>query len=586
MAASFNTSWHPAPTSGECSSLPPDLLQPTQARRLRNFLVHHPGRIVPRGNIGGAQFSVPSGTIDRADFGQILSLGVADDLIVASYRAPTAVAKVDPWRAPINRATSAGDMATGSDDGGALDVRTGTFTPILGVAQLSIQGPSICRVDQALYTATFGGTATLVNGYYDTLNAVRKVAIGGSGVVLTNGPRFVRAVFSHYGRVFAAGARRPGGSDYDPSQIFYTIPGGSTVLTDVATDWQDPVTGELNRVAVGAANDGDFVVGFGRAAGHLLIFKRNSIWILYGTSPANFTLRQLRTQSGCVDFRSIVVADEGTYFASQLGYELFDGNSFRLLSEPVSDVWLPLSNAGVAGGTVTHAFIKADALPNGYIYVAHGVDSHVSGAVDGTTRGWLLHRPSGAWVDLTTASAGLGFASAGYIHRFVQTSTAVTAWSSVGGWARCDYLTYGHDTTNGLSDLGAASVDLLWQSRLDNLGAGRWETRAMHLATVDCAQHYMNDTPAALAAWGSFAAEDGYGVAVVPSTSLEGYKLTAAPVRTRQILDAVKQEVNRGDLSFTVASNIGASSSLRHGKFEIYGVGLAYQGRAGERHIA
>ena len=30
-----------------------------------------------------------------------------------------------------------------------------------------------------------------------------------------------------------------------------------------------------------------------RAAGHLLVFKRNSVWILYGTSPANFTLRQL-----------------------------------------------------------------------------------------------------------------------------------------------------------------------------------------------------------------------------------------------------------------------------------------------------
>ena len=36
-------------------------------------------------------------------------------------------------------------------------------------------------------------TATLVNGYYDTLNAVRKIAIGGSGAVLTTGPRFVRA---------------------------------------------------------------------------------------------------------------------------------------------------------------------------------------------------------------------------------------------------------------------------------------------------------------------------------------------------------------------------------------------------------
>ena len=586
MPSSFSTSWHVAPTSGECPSLPPDLLRPEQARRLRNFLVHHPGRIVPRGNIGGTQYAVPTGTIDRNDNGQILSLGVADDLIVASYRAPTASAKVDQWRAPLNQTAVAADLATPSDDGGSLNVRTGVFTPILGVAALSVQGPSICRVDQALYTATMGGTATLVNGYYDVLNAVRKIAIGGSGVVLTNGPRFVRAVFSHYGRVFAAGARRPGGSDYDPSQIFYTIPGGSTALTDVATDWQDPVTGELNRVAVGAANDGDFVVGFGRAAGHLLIFKRNSIWILYGTSPANFTLRQLRTQSGCVDFRSICVSDEGTYFASQLGYELFDGTNFRLLSEPVSDQWLALSNAGVASGSVNHAFIKAGPLPNGYLHLSLGTDSHVAGAGDGTTRAWLLHRPTGAWVDLTTALSSLSLGSGGYINQVVMTSSTVTAWSGIGKWARADFLTYGHDTSGGLADGDNTSVELLWQSRLDNLGAGRWETRALHMATVDCAQRYINDTPAALAAFGTLAAADGYGEAIVPAASLEGYRLTGAPVRTRQVFDAVRQETNRGDISFTLTSNIGASTALRHGKFEVYGVGLGYQSRGAERHKA
>lgn len=575
--------WLPAPTGGEAPSLPPDQLKNNVARELRNWLVHHPGRVVPRGEFGGPRYAVPGGTMPSADGGQVLSAAVAENLLSVSFRAPSAAPLVDPWRAPVNQPQTAAELALGSDDGGALDIKTGAWTPIGLVAADSIQGPSVARLNRNLYTATFGGTATAVPGGYATLNAVRKIQFGGSGAVMTTGPRFVQAVFEHYGRLWAAAARRPGGTDYDLSQVFYTIPGGTTEpLVNTATDWQDPVTGEINRFAVGAANDGDFVVGFGRAAGHLLVFKRYSVWILYGTSPSNFTLRQLRNVAGCVDLRSVVVAPEGTYFASQLGYELFDGNRFTLLSGPVADTWLDLSNAGVAADTVNHAFIQAQALPNGYLHVALGTDSHVAGAADGTQRAWLLHRPTGAWIDLRTRLA-MGLGARGHVQRFIPFGSASVAISGTGAWVRADRVTYGHDQLNGLADniTVDVDVDLVWRTGLQNIG-GHWGTVQLHALSLSGAWAYVSsavDPPG----WATLEGTDGSGAVIVPTHSVEGFP-APGPERCRPMYEK-KHESPRGDLALRLTAASGAAAATQLAKCELYGVGIGFT-PARERHLA
>lgn len=585
----------PAPTRGEAPDLAPDRLDSRQARSLRNYLIHHPDRIVPRGKIGGPTALTDTGTlVDTTNGGTLLAVGVADDTMIATYRAPSATPLVDYWRVPINRPTNAADLAQpslGATAGRSVDLATGTVTDIATASATSVFGPSITRCDQSLYSASFGGVSTAIATGVAPLNAIRKVAIGGAGVVLTNGPRFVQTVFTHYGRVWAAAARQPGGSDYDTSQIFYTIPGGTTALTDVVTDWQDPVTGDLQRIAVGAANDGDFVVGFGRTRdGLLVIFKRNSVWVLGGTSPSNFWLRQIRTQSGCVDFRSICVADEGTYFASQLGYELFTGDSFQLVSEPVSDTWLALSNAGVASGTVNHAYIRADAAPNGYIHLSLGTDPIVANSDDGTSKAWLFHRPTGGWIDMQTAITSLKLGSGGYLNRLVTTRSHLVAFGAA-KWARCNLLTYGIDATDGVRDQDASSsynMNLIWKTGLSNLGGyreldGRWITATLQHCTADYQQYYTNDTPADLAAWGSFIGTDGYGTTIVPSLDLPGYDNTSPPTRVRPMYES-NQETNRGDIGFTLTSNIGSSSSLRTAVLRIFGFGVMYTpGR--ERHL-
>ena len=587
--------WWEAPIDGEATSLAPDRLGPRQARSLRNFLVHHPDRIVPRGKIGGPTALTDTGTlVDTTNGGTLLGVAVADDTMIATYRAPSSTPLVDYWRVPINRPTNAADLSQpslGATAGRSVDLATGTVTDISTASATSVFGPSVTRVDQSIYSASFGGVSTAIATGVAPLNAIRKVAIGGAGVVLTNGPRFVQAVFAHYGRVWAAAARDPGGSNYDTSRIYFTIPGGTTALTDVVADWQDPVTGDLQYISVGAANDGDFVVGFGRTKdGSLIVFKRNSVWVMYGTAPSNFTLRQVRTQSGCVDLRSICVCDEGTYFASQLGYELYTGDSFRLVSEPVSDAWLALSNAGVASGTVNHAYIRADAMPNGYIHLSLGTDPIVLNSDDGTAKGWFFHRPRQAWIDTKTAITSLKLGSGGYLNRFVTTRSHVIAFGAA-KWARADLVTYGCDSTDGIRDQDASasySMDLIWQTSLDNMGTprgfnGRWENRTFHAQTIDYKHSFVNSTPANLAAFGTILATDGFGDTLFAAENIEGYQ-PPGPTRARQWFDK-KQQSKRGDVSMTIQSTIGSNVALRNGYLALYGAGVTFEPGA-ERHIS
>ncbi len=598
MPPTYDSVKFAAPTGGEAPSLPPDQLGPTRAQRLRNFLVHNPGRVTARGNIGNADDN-GSGSLLNADGGLLLSVIPIDHEVFTTYRALNGAPAFAPypltdyWRVPIWRTQADVDLAQpalGATAMGVLDTRTGAESFISVADELDIPGPSWCRVNEAVYAASFGGEAIPVEVDEGTplavqYNAVWKFNRGGPSAnngPLLNGPRYVQAVFAHYGRVWAAAAGPPGNPTspvppvYDTSSIWYTIPGGTQALaSDIAADWTDPVTGELNRIGVGASNDGDFVLGFGRAAGHLVIFKRYSIWILYGTSPANFTLRQLRAQNGCVDFRSIAVTDEGVYFASQRGFELFDGSRFTLLSSPIADSWLPLSNAGAASPLNTHAFIRADPLPNDYIYVSMGTDRFNATPNNATERGWLLHRPSGAWSELHTNISAMDLGPSGHLNRIIYTGKAMLAWGDEGHYARCDDLTYGLAGA-GLFDRYATTdyaVDLRWRSRVANVG-GDWNAATLQRSTVEYQQDY---TPATTGtpAWGTAAILDSNGAVISAAYSLSA-SATPGPRRSRHV-QSVREEAARGEAVVDVNANIGAATTQRLETLALHGATLGYR---------
>ncbi len=570
--------WFDAPTAGEAPDLPPDLMSGKHARVLRNFLVHHPGRIVPRGNIGG-----PTSTIDTGDLSSSVGapMGphytVNDDIII-SYKDPTASPTVDTWRVPINKPTSAGQLTQpvlGSQSARQVDLPTGFVADIANSEARRISGWRTAHLGGNNYTNAYGGTSTaVVTGVAQETFVIKNTPAG--GVLLTNGPKFIQDVFAHLGRIWVAAATDPGGTNYEPNGLYYTNPGGTTVLTNVVADWQDPVTGALNRIAIGDPIDSDFVVALGRAAGHLVVFLRNAVWILYGTAPANLVLRQLRTLHGCVDARSVAVVDNGVYFASQRGYEFFDGEDFHLVSEAVSDTWLEFSNRGPAASTINHSYIVAEPLWNDYLFLSLGTQPHAANQTDGAERNWLLHTPSGAWTSIASGISSLGLSAAGAFNRAVRTGGYTTLWGA-SKFARADKLTYGVDATVGSTDRNTSTgfdVPLLWTTRLDNL-SGRWLTSTLHAATVDYRQNYVTADPPDLDPWGTLTAADGSGATLLVSQALPGFDPSGAPTRARPT-STPKPEANRGDISFTLTSTIGSSSTKRSAVLNVYGLGVQY----------
>ncbi len=574
--------WWDAPTLGEFPALPPDAIPRGGARSLRNFLVHRDAKIVPRGNIGGpAAWEI--GSLAHPDGHHLGSHYSRADAIVVGYRLSSASPTVDPWRVPINKPTSAGQLtqsAFGANAGMSLDTVTGTVTPIFAA---DVAGSKFDYLENAIYTNQLGAASTAtVDGVVAQHTSVIK-SNNGSSVLLTTGPRFVQDVISHFNRIFVAGARQPGGADYNPSQVFWTIDGGTTAFTDVVTDWQDPVSGRANSVTVGG-EDSDFIVAFGRARGNLVIFKRRSVWILYGTSVEDMTLRQLRTSIGCIDPRSVVLADNGVFFASQQGFEFFDGSAFQVVSQPVADTWLEFSNRGPAAATTNYAYIAASALPNNYLLVALGVDPHVAFAADGAEVNWLYHIPSGAWTRLTSAISTMNLSPAACFARVIVTPNSLTLWGGQGKFARADRLTYGPDTAVGLRDRDASSsfsVPLAWSTGVADLGE-RWEAARLNRCTVDYVQKWADATPANGAAMGTVTFSDDAGAAVAPAGTLPGFRPLLAPLRARPTFDA-NPELPQGGVEATVASNIGAASSARTGELAIYGAGVEYETGRGRR---
>lgn len=578
--------WWSPPTLGEFPSLPPDAIPEGGARALKNFLVHQPHKITPRGNIGSP--GVAAGSVVNAAGAPLAGTVAFQDYCTCSFRAVAAGPLVDHWRVPINRPTMAGQLVQpylASDGLIPADIVAGAAGAVAGVTDADrVPSERNTLLNGFVYSPSIGGASTAIPGGVAQLNLVVRYSQLFIGNRFQNGPAFVQDVAAHYNRLFVVAGRDPGaGSGYDPSALYWSVEGGLDG-TDLLVDWQDPVSGLVNKIAVGSSLNGDFCVALGRVNGHLVIFKRQSVWILYGTSAEDFTLRQLRSNTGCVEPRSVVTADDGVYFASQLGYEKFDGRAFSLVSGPVSDTWLEFSNRGPAASSTNHSYIRCEALPNGYIFVAFGTDPFAAFAVDGAERNWLYHMESGAWVQVATAHGGLGLSAAGAVNRALRLPNSVSLWGA-SKWARADGLTYGPDTANGLRDANSStnySVALSWTTGIADLGA-RWEAARFTRATVDYRHKWVDATPANGAAMGTLALLDDAGASIATlGTSLPGYQPSLAPLRVRPTVDA-NYEVPQGGVEMVVASNIGSSSSARTGELAVYGAGIEYESGRGRR---
>lgn len=92
----------------------------------------------------------------------------------------------------------------------------------------------------------------------------------------------------------------------------------------------------LNFIDI-SPDDGDIITGIVSFFDQLVIFKRNSIYVLSGNTENEFAIQRAATDSriGCVAFRTAKVVDNRLFFLSERGVYAFDGLRTQYLSERI-----------------------------------------------------------------------------------------------------------------------------------------------------------------------------------------------------------------------------------------------------------
>ena len=74
-----------------------------------------------------------------------------------------------------------------------------------------------------------------------------------------------------------------------------------------------------NYIDVPSPYDGDEITGLAILYGNLIVFKRNSVYIIQGDSPENFVVSKTNSAVGCVSPYSVISVDNLVYFVSDKG---------------------------------------------------------------------------------------------------------------------------------------------------------------------------------------------------------------------------------------------------------------------------
>lgn len=188
--------------------------------------------------------------------------------------------------------------------------------------------------------------------------------------------------------------------------LFFSDQGGP--VSDVANSWKDDVSGLLNQIVVGDDDGNDYGVGLAVVNRSLVIFKRHSVWALYGYSPSTFDLRNLTQERGCVDPQSILEVDGGVYFASQQGLEFFNGSEFTRVDLDIEPTVKPRITEHAGERTQRTPTSDFGRIQGGYLgadyamYTFHG-NNPGTGALAGKSWCGYFHIPTGRWAEFTSS---------------------------------------------------------------------------------------------------------------------------------------------------------------------------------------
>lgn len=339
----------PAPTGGMNTDAHPWELPENEAPVLDNFLIQ-PGKIVMRNPFYGVG-ALPqiNGTTRQSPVGAMLidSATTPEGLMLVSALSPAnAVRCVDPWNAPLVHAASA-NLAAAANKIAQFNLTNGTSTLSAAVAtQDQVPGPRSINFNGLIYGISYdssGAVVTDANSNYHmkplslyTMPAIQTPGTVTLPTVLSNAPHGAFDLIGYQSRIWLlGGVDTPGAlTVHEPTTLYFTIPGASGIGT-ASNDWKDPVALTTNKITMDGDFD-DFGVGLAVVRNGLLILRRSSVWLLRGTTTANYTLIPISTEVGCVDARSIVETDHGVFFMSHRGLMLTNGTTVANVSANVS----------------------------------------------------------------------------------------------------------------------------------------------------------------------------------------------------------------------------------------------------------
>lgn len=398
-----------APTGGWNPDANPWELPDNQAPVLDNFIIG-PGRISMRGPFirisqVGAAFE-PIGYV----IGDVATLG-ASGWCSMSAKLADASKIIDPWHAPLAGAAAA-NLASGvlSLKQSLLGSGAGTTTNIAVTADTVI-GPRWINFDGLLYGISYDAVAAAVtdtnsNYHMKPLNLLTLPNTQSTATVptiLSNAPHGAFDLKGYLSRVWLLGGiDTPGAlTVHEPVTLYYTVPGASGVGT-ASADWRDPISGLTNKIRLDN-NNTDYGVGLALVPNAMLIFRRNSIWILRGTTSSTFQIQPLSKEVGCVDARSIVETDRGVYFISHRGLMLTDGTSVVPVSGSVQiqmESVISRMIANAAGGAGAWASCARTSL--GQLLISIGVGNAGASGTMNTIWSGMYDPMRGAWTRITS----------------------------------------------------------------------------------------------------------------------------------------------------------------------------------------
>jgi hypothetical protein len=159
-----------------------------------------------------------------------------------------------------------------------------------------------------LATVTAGTSTYAVNVTDGTLTALTTLM---PDTAENDAPPVLSVAEFHLERVFAAGPTEP--SKLLFSQLF------------------KPESFDPENYEPISADDGDSIVALKSAFGILVIFKRNSLWALYGDDPNTWEIRLIDSKIGTTSHRSVVFVNGTLYWWSEVGPVAWSGDGKPLL---------------------------------------------------------------------------------------------------------------------------------------------------------------------------------------------------------------------------------------------------------------